>query len=165
MYEYSCNPCFNIPTSTLCFSGTSSKQSSSVPSSFFSQRLLDFEKYLSGNELQIGGFDLLYKERNVYGLETWVGDGPMVGGDLGESRGHGPWIFIMEVLGCFVGCMLDALFFCVWVCELIPILLTKIGRVKILHMIILLQYVFPTSLKLQHGFFWFLAKKMESQMI
>ena len=49
----------------------------------------------------------------MYGLETWVGDGPMVGGDLGESRGHGPWICIMEVLGCFVGCMLDALFFCV----------------------------------------------------
>ena len=26
-------------------------------------RLLDIEKYLSGTELQIGGFDLLYKEK------------------------------------------------------------------------------------------------------
>ena len=36
----------------------------------FSCRLLDIEKYLSGNELQIGGFDLLYKESSGLGFRV-----------------------------------------------------------------------------------------------
>ena len=40
--------------------------------------LLDMEKYLSGNELQIGGFDLLYKDRR---RENMVGVS-MVGANM-----------------------------------------------------------------------------------
>ena len=41
------------------------------PKSSNASRLLDIEKYLSGNELQVGGFDLLYKEPSE--LYTYLG--------------------------------------------------------------------------------------------
>jgi len=43
------------------------------PSQTNDPRLLDFEKYLAGNELQVGGFDLLYKALNKKNHETSMG--------------------------------------------------------------------------------------------
>jgi hypothetical protein len=43
------------------------------PSQTNDPRLLDFEKYLAGNELQVGGFDLLYKalKKNTNMKNPW----------------------------------------------------------------------------------------------
>lgn len=55
------HPCWNTPPFFLCFLRKIIQPTHQAHPALF-QRLLDFEKYLSGNELQIGGFDLLYKE-------------------------------------------------------------------------------------------------------
>ena len=84
------------------------------------KRLLDFEKYLVGNELQIGGFDLLYKAW----APSWAWGS---GGDLVDLRGViGLGLCLDSDRSSWI--MLDAIFF---VHEYVKLfrLLEKIRRV------------------------------------
>ena len=102
-YEYGCNASMlEYPSIFSVFFAENHPTNSSGPSSFVS-KVVGLWKIPVWKRAPNWWLRFVI-QGTVETVETWGWWWSF--GDLGESRGHGPWIFIIEVLGCFVWCLI-----------------------------------------------------------